>query len=165
MLLFWQPYQNSKYLVHQTNELLHKSSELPCEITFPKMLKHSSKNVYYGALFQKRHKFSNIFPEHFQFFQSSYFVDPTQKAYSDLQMFSQSITEKLCCLVFQNLLLIGIQRSSYSKNSKKSEKILSSKDTRCMAITCMFFFNKMFTVLALSFSKIDVTAIKFYSLT
>ena len=36
MLLLWEPYQNSTYLVDQTNKHLYKKSELLSEIAFPK---------------------------------------------------------------------------------------------------------------------------------
>ena len=39
---------------------------------------------------------------------------------------------------------------------EKSAKFLSSKDANCMAIPCNFTFNKISTILALSFSLIDL---------
>ena len=62
---------------------------------------------------------SDIFIEHFQLFQSRHSVDLMQITYSDIQMFSWSLIENISCLVFQNLLLPGIQKNSYYRNSQK----------------------------------------------
>ena len=71
---------------------------------------------------------------------------------------------------YREALLSSPSESASNRNSEeqllkkfpeKSAKFLSSKDASCMAITCNFTFNKMFTIVALSFSLIDVTGFKF----
>ena len=58
-----------------------------------------------------------------------------------------------------------LEEQLLEKFPEKSAKFLSSKDAGCVAIPYNFVFNKIFTILALSFSPIDVIGIKFPSLT
>ena len=59
---------------------------------------------------------------------------------------------------------INLEEQLLEKFPEKTAKFLSSKDASCMTLPCNFTFNKVFAVLALSFSLVEVTGFEFRSL-
>ena len=59
---------------------------------------------------------------------------------------------------------INLEEQLLEKFPEKTAKFLSSKDASWMTLPCNFTFNKVFAILALSFSLVEVTGFEFLSL-
>ena len=130
------------------------------------MLEYSSKKM---LMMESRYNKVTSFPT-FSLRISNFSEQPFCRPHTNNFLWSLDVF----LIFYREALLSSPSESASNRNSEeqliekfleKSAKFLSGKDASCMATPCNFTLNKTFSILALSFSLIDVIGFKFCSLT
>ena len=104
-----------------------------------------------------------VFLDSLLFYHGRHLVDLMRIPSSALEMLSQSLKEKLCCVVFQEHKGTVTQKFQRKRGFQRSFFLV--KGAGCMTAVCNFNLKKLSRILALSMSLINVIGLRFCFIT